>query len=150
VYVPSRREVRELLRGLPADFRVEFAGTGSGPSRVGLLLGYLERRVADAGWRFYLRLWGVPESAVGGHRDELALAAAETVRQSVAECLARPAADVAKPTQLLLWFEVGAGGVVPGAQVKPVDQYSFSAGRWWESPAAAEPPSAPDTSRHSC
>jgi hypothetical protein len=147
VYVPSWREVRELLRALPADVRVEFGGTGSGPTRVGLLLGYLERRVAGGGWRFYLRLWGVPVSAAGGHRDELAGAAAEAVRQSVAECLARPAADVVKPTQLLLRFEVAADGVVPGCRVEPVDKYSFSAGRWWEGPTAAEPARAPDRGR---
>src|SRR5262245_53103324 len=48
VYVPSRRQVRELLRGLAADFRrVEFGGTGRGAGLVGLLLGYLERRVVD-------------------------------------------------------------------------------------------------------
>jgi hypothetical protein len=73
VYVPSRREVRTLLLRLAADVRqVEFDGTGSGPSTVGLLLGYLERRVVGGSWCFYLRLWGVPKSVVEVQRDDLA------------------------------------------------------------------------------
>ena len=85
VYVPSRREIRGLLREITADVRyVEFDGTGRGRSSVGLLLGYLERRVADGRWCFYLRLWGAPESAVGERRAELAQAALGTIRQSVA------------------------------------------------------------------
>lgn len=138
VYVPSRREVRGLLRDLAADVRrVEFDGTGSGPSS-GLLLGYLERRVASGAWCFYLRLWGAPESAVGERRDELARAALGAIAQSVAECLASPPAEVVKPTQLLVWFAAGADGVVSKCSVKPVDRYSFSAGRWWESPSAEQ------------
>jgi hypothetical protein len=145
LYIPSRREVRELLRRSSGDFRrAEFDGTGSGPSSVGLLLGYLERRVAGGAWCFYLRLWGVPESAVGGHRDELASATLGAIEQSVTECLASPPAEVAKPTQLLLRFAVGADGIVPLCSVKPVDRYSFSAGNWWESPSPAEPDSAAD------
>lgn len=132
LYVPSRREVRDLLPGLTADVRrVDFAGTGSGPSSVGLLLGYLERRVADQAWCFYLRLWGVPESAVEGRCRELAQAAVHAVERSVAECLAVPASDVVKPTQLLLRFTVGADGVIPECRISPVDRYSFSAGQWW-------------------
>jgi len=139
-YVPSRRQVRDLLRDLAADVRrVEFAGTGSGASSVGLLLGYLERRVAAGGWCFYLRLWGAPESAVGGRRIELARAALAAIGQSVTECLASPPAEVAKPTQLLLRFAVDVNGVVSKCNVKPVDRYSFSAGNWWESPSAGKP-----------
>jgi hypothetical protein len=139
VYVPSRREVRDLLRVLATDVRrVEFDGTGSGPSSVGLLVGYLERRVADGGWCFYLRLWGVPESAVGDRRAELALAALEAIQRSVVECLAYPPAEVAKPTQLLLRFAVEPDGVVSRCSVKPVDRYSFSAGNWWERPSPAD------------
>ncbi|WP_435018188.1 hypothetical protein TA3x_000134 [Tundrisphaera sp. TA3] len=132
VYLPSRRQVRDLLRGLDADVRrVDFAGTGSGPSSVGLLIGYLERRVADGGWCFYLRLWGVPESSVEGRSEELALAALLSIEDSVAECLAIPATDVVKPTQLHLWFKIDAEGVIPECRVKPVAPYSFSAGQWW-------------------
>ena len=133
VYVPSRREVRDLLRDLADDVCcVKLGGTGSGLSSVGLLLGYLERRVTDGGWCFYLRLWSVPESAVGERRAELARAALEVIRQSVADCLACPPAQVAKPSQVLLRFAVEADGVVSNCSVKPVDRYSFSAGRWWE------------------
>ncbi len=139
VYIPSPREVRELLGDLAADVRrVEFTGTGSGPNPVGhLLLGYLERRVVDGAWCFYLRLRGVPESAVGDRHADLARAAINDIRRSAAECLAVPAAEVIKPTQLLLWFQVGSDGVTPKCKVEPVDQYSFSAGSWWTSPGRA-------------
>jgi hypothetical protein len=113
---------------------VEFAGTASHPSSSRLLLGYLERRVADGAWCFYLRLWGVPESTVGEYRDELARAALGAIGRAVAECLSLPAAEVVKPSQLLLCFAVGPDGVVPECRVKLVNAYSFSAARWWESP----------------
>jgi len=133
LYVPSRREVRDLLRGLAADVRrVDFAGTGSGLSSVGLLLGYLECRVADEAWCFYLRLWGVPESTVEGRSQELAQAAVHAVERSVAECLAVPASDVVQPKQLLLRFKVDNDGVIPECRIEPVDRYSFSAGQWWD------------------
>lgn len=148
VHVPSRREIRELVGRSPGDFRrVEFDGTGSGPSSVGLLLGYLERRVADGAWCFYLRLWGAPESAVGDRRDELASAALTAIEQSVAECLASPPVEVAKPTQLLLRFAVGPDGIVPRCSPRLVDRYSFSAGSWWESPGRAERDAAADRGR---
>ena len=136
VYVPSPREVRELLDELAADARrVEFDGTGSGPSRFGhLLLGYLEHRVVGGAWCFYLRLWGVHESIVGDRRDELSRATIRAVRRSVAECLAIPATDVIKPTQLLLWSHAGSDDVASECKAKPVDRYSFSAGAWWASP----------------
>ena len=68
----------------------------------------------------------------------MASAALHAIQGAIAECLASPAA-VAKPTQLLLRFAVGADGVVPKCSVKPVDRYSFSAGSWWESASRAEP-----------
>ncbi len=103
LYVPSRREIRELVRQSPGDFRwVEFDGPGRGPSPVGLLLGYLERRVAGGAWGFYLRLWGVPESAINDHRDALASATLEVIEGCVTECLASPPATAAKPMQQLL------------------------------------------------
>lgn len=132
VYVPSRREIRDLLRLAPGDVRrVDFDGTGSGLSPVGLLLGYLERRVVDSEWCFYLRLWGVPESAVGERRGDLAVEAVHAIRQSIADCLATPSAAVVKPTQLLLWFAVGTDGIVPKCSLKQVKRHSFSAGEWW-------------------
>ncbi len=135
VYVPSRRQVRELLRDLAADVRcVEFAGTGRGPTSIGLQLGYLERRVADDAWCCYLRLRGVPEAAVAGRRDELARAALRAIRQSVAECVATPAAAVVRPSRLHLLFEVGADGPISRCFVRSVDQNTFWAGCWWSSP----------------
>ncbi len=71
LYVPSRREARDLLRQLGVDVRrVELDGPGSGTGPVGLLLGYLERRVAEGRWCFLLRLWGAPEAAVGERGEE--------------------------------------------------------------------------------
>jgi hypothetical protein len=67
----------------------------------------------------------------GGRRDELAGAAVRAIEQSVAECLARPAAEGVKTTQLLLWFAVEVDGVIPKCRVEPVDRYSFSGGCWW-------------------
>ncbi len=125
VYVPSRREVRDLLRGLGANVRgVKFDGTGGGLSSFGtLLLGYLERRVADEGWCFFLRLSGVPKSALGNRHAELSCAALEAIRQSVSECLMLPPAEVTKPTRLLLFFSFEAEGVVSRCSVKPGDQF---------------------------
>jgi hypothetical protein len=116
--------------------RVDFGGTGSGLRSGKLLLGYLERRVVENVWLFYLRLWGVPQAAVEGQRDELARAAIHAIGHSVAECLAVPAMGTIKPTQLLLWFSLGTGHVVPTCKVDLVDQYSFSAGQWWASPSS--------------
>ncbi|HEY1191656.1 MAG TPA: hypothetical protein VGE74_28745 [Gemmata sp.] len=145
VYVPSRRAVRDSVRRSSADFwRVEFAGTGRGPSDAGLLLGYLERRVAGGMWCFYLCLWGAPESVVAGHREELASSALVAIEASVAACLASPPAGVVEPTQLLLRFALEADRAVPGCEVRPVDRYSFSAGRWWESPNRPGPAPGPD------
>jgi hypothetical protein len=135
-----------LLGDLSADVRcVQFDGTGRGPSPVGLLLGYTERRVVGGAWCFYLRLWGVPERAVSERRAELARAALGAIRQSVVECLARRPAEVVKPTQFLLRFHIEAEGVVDKCSVKPVDRYSFAAGRWWECPSPAAPVAAEGT-----
>lgn len=135
LYAPSRRQVRKLLSTLGADVRhVRLNGTGRGPWSSGsFLLGYLEHRVIEGAWCFYLCLWGVPESAVAGHRDELAQAALDAIGRSVAECLANPATEVVKPTQLLLWFQVGEENVISKCRVDAVDGYSFSAGNWWAS-----------------
>jgi hypothetical protein len=112
---------------------VDFGGTGSGLRSGTLLLGYLERRVVDGAWCFYLQLWGVPEAAVEGQRDELARAAIHVIGHSVVKCLAISAAEVVEPSQLLLWFRIGASGVIPECKVRPVGPYSFSAGHWWAS-----------------
>jgi hypothetical protein len=135
VYVPSRRQLRNLLSLMPADVRrIDLDGTGRRPGPTGLLLGYLEQRVIDRAWCFYLRLWGVPTSALGERQDELAAVALGAIRQYMADCLAKPAAEVSRPTQTLLWFALGAGGIQPRCRVKQVDRRSFSAGAWWVSP----------------
>ncbi|MCE5269648.1 MAG: hypothetical protein LLG00_17360 [Planctomycetaceae bacterium] len=133
VYIPSRREIRDLLRTLNADYRrVEFGGTGSCPNSVSLLLGYVQTHVVDGAWRFYLRLWGVPEAVVNNYRDELAHAALDAIGRSTKDCLASRPTDVSKSTQTLLRFGIQADGIVCKCSTRPIDQYSFSAGRWWE------------------
>lgn len=135
VYIPTRRQVRDLFRTIPADVRkVEFNGTGSGHGSTGLLLGYIERRVVDGAWRFYLRLWGVPAADLSGRADDLAAAALANIREAVVECLRIPAAETVKPTQVLLRFDVAADAITSHVRVKPVDQFSFSAGAWWADP----------------
>jgi hypothetical protein len=114
---------------------VEFAATGGGPSSVGIRLSYLDPRVVDGAWCFYLRLWGVPESAMAERRDELARAALQEVRQSVAEFLSAPAATVVRPTQLHLFFDLREDGPTSRCSVEPIGPYSFSAGCWWASPS---------------
>jgi hypothetical protein len=146
IYVPSRRQVRTLLNTLVADVRcVQFDGTGRHPGPVGMLLGYLERRVIEKAWCFYLRFWGVPEAAVADQRDALAAVALRAIGDSVAECLAQPAADVIKPTHLLLRFSVQAANIVAKCTIKPVDKYSFSAGCWWASSGGAEQKGGPQS-----
>jgi hypothetical protein len=136
VYVPSRRQVRDPLCSIGADVRrVEFGGTGSGHGSVGVLLGYVERRVAGGAWTFYLRLWGVPETDLSGRAAELAQAALAAIGASVAECAASPAAETIKPTQVLLRFEIGEAGVTSRVSVEPLGQFSFSSGTWWADPA---------------
>ena len=148
VYVPSRKEIRDLRSGLSADLRcVEFDGTGGRPSSVGITLGYLEQRVVDGAWCFYLRLWGVPKSAVEDRRGELARAALRAIGQSVARCLAVPAAAVVKPTQLHLVFEVGPNGAISKCYTKPVGMFSFSSGCWWANPRPAQPRTVADPPR---
>ena len=119
--------------------RVEFAGTGSGTGRVGLSLGYLEHRVVDGGVALLPSALGRASVGSEDQRDELAEVALHVVRQSVARCLAVPAATAVKPMQLYLLFELGPNGVIPKCRVDVVDQYSFSAGCWWASPPAAKP-----------
>ena len=75
--------------------------------------------------------------AYAPEREAMARAALDAVGHSVAECLATPAAPTVGPTQLHLLFKVGADGVASRCSIGPVDQYSFSAGRWWASPSPA-------------
>jgi hypothetical protein len=140
VYIPSWREVRKMVGDLATDVRLEFGGTGRREDWVSrsldqLFLGYLERRVVDKAWRFYLQLRGIREAALEGHRDELAEAAVHAIASSVHECQARQADDVVAPTQLHLCFKITAHGVVPLCKIEPVGPYSYSAGRWWADPS---------------
>ena len=87
LFVPSKRQVRELLAGLGADVRlVELYGTGYGRSADRVSLGFVESRVVGGGWYFYLHLWGVREAVAGPVREELAAAALAEIRRYVLEC----------------------------------------------------------------
>jgi hypothetical protein len=139
LFVPSKRQIRELLGELHADVRVvEFYGTGYGRSADRLSLGFVESRVAQGGWCFYLRLWGVREEAVGAMRDELAASALSEIRRYIRECASKPAADVSKPTQFILVFCVGLDGISPKCRVKVVDRRSYPTPAWWQSELAIE------------
>jgi len=141
LFVPSKRQVRELLTELGADVRlVEFYGTGYGRSPDRLSLGFVESRVVDGGWRFYLRLWGVPEAVAGPVREELAAAALAEVGRYIRECAGQAPAAVVKPAQLYLSFRVEAGEVRPACRVSLVGKTSsFPTRTWWTTAAAAEP-----------
>lgn len=133
LFVPSKRQIKELLAGIGADVRlVEMYGTGSSRSLDRVSLGYVESRVVQAGWCFYLRIWGVKEAIVGSTRDEIAAAALQSIGEYIRECVKRPPADVTKPTQMLLVFRMGAEGVRTCCHTKVVGRYSFRSPTWWE------------------
>lgn len=135
VIVPSKRAMRELLRRLGADVRlVEYVGTESWPKATHFSLGFLESRVADGGWRFYLRLWGVRESMVGAYREAAAQAVLAEIERYIHSCIRQRPADVIKPAQLYLSFEIKDGDVQSRCRVKIKDKYSFSTGDWWLDP----------------
>jgi hypothetical protein len=134
VYVPSPREIRTLLNEFPGGIRrMELGGTGWDCSSSGQLsLGFLERRVVDRTWCFYIKIWGVRESAVDGRRDEISRVVIEAVRRSIVECSAIPAADWIKPTQLSLWLDICLDGVHSKCSNRTVP-YFYPTGSWWMS-----------------
>lgn len=132
VYVPSPREIRSLLNEFSGGIRrMELGGTGWDCSSSGQLsLGFLERRVVDNTWCFYINISGVRESAVDGRRDEISRAVIKAVRRSIVECSAIPAADWIKPTQLDLWFRIDLDGVHSECSKRTVP-YLYPTGFWW-------------------
>lgn len=132
LFVPSKRQVRDLLVCLEADVRlVEFSGTSAVRAEGRLSLGYVESRVVDGGWRFYLRLWGARSSEVGEWRQRLSQAALGEIERYIRACLGERPTDVTKPVQLYLSFRIDAGDIRSQCRAKVVDRYSFSAGEWW-------------------
>jgi hypothetical protein len=137
LFVPSKRQVRDLLRRLDADVRlVEFHGTHIDRMAGRLCLGYMEARAVDGGWRFYLRVWGVREAAVGPIREEVAGAALAEIERCIRDCLDRPPADIIKPSQLSLSFRVDPDGVHSECRTRVLGRHSYSPHAWWE----CEPP----------
>ncbi len=133
-FVPSKRQVRNFLARLNADVRlVEFVGTGwSGSASDRLSLGFVESRVVESRWCFYLRLWGVREAAVGGLRNELAGVALGEMECYIRGRRALPPDVTIKPTQLYLPFRVVNGSIQSACREKAKDRRAFPSGEWWE------------------
>jgi len=133
LFVPPRRGVRELLAELSADVRlVEFMGTGSGKSPERVSLGFMESRVDQGSWCFYLRLWGVREALARPVVDELSKAALSEIKRYIRSCLAQRAADTIKPAQMYLDFCIKDGNVHSNCRIKTKDRYSFPTVKRWE------------------
>ena len=144
LFVPSKRQVRELLAEPGADVRlVEFYGTGYGRNPHRLSLGLVESRVVGGSWCFYLHLWGVREAVAGPVREELADAVLAEIGRYIRGCAGQLPADTVKPAQLYMVFRVEAGEVRPECRVSPVGKLRRSRyDRWWAIGAEAEPSAA--------
>src|SRR5262245_25327479 len=135
-FVPSKRQVRELLAQLDADMRlVEFFGTGSGQRSDWLSLGFVESRVEQAGWCFYIRLWGIRETTADSAGEKLAETAVADIKKYIRGCLRQPPSAVTKPAQLILSYHLEAMGITSKGRVKEVGRYSFPTPSWWENAA---------------
>jgi hypothetical protein len=134
-FVPSQRRVRDWLAQLGADVRfVEYEGTGRKSAERWVSLGFLESRVVDGYWCFYLRFWGIQEKRVKPLLKELSETALGTIARYIRDCLNRQAAETTKPEQLLLVFRVEDGKIHSACWVKLKDRYSFPTGNWWQEP----------------
>jgi hypothetical protein len=132
LFVPSKRQVRNLLAELDADVRrVEFYGTGYGHITDRLSLGFVESRVIEGRWCFYLHIWGIRESVAEPMRDELTVTALVEIGQYIRKCISEPAAGTIKPAQLYLSFRLESGGVQAACSVSPVRKTLFPTGSWW-------------------
>jgi hypothetical protein len=132
LYVPSKRRLRDLLAELDADVRrVEFAGTAYGDRTDRLSLGFVESRVIEDGWCFYLHLWGLRESVAGPVREELTVTALAEIGLYVKKCISEPAACTIKPAQLVLSFRLESGGVQADCRASTGKKTPFSTGSWW-------------------
>jgi hypothetical protein len=132
IYVPSRRHTRALLDRLGADVRaVVYQGTASRPVAAWLSLGFVEARVVEGAWCFYLRFWGLPEALAGPVREGLSDSALGEVERFIGACLATRPDETAKPTQLHLSFALEDGAIRSTCRAKVVDRYSYPTGDWW-------------------
>jgi hypothetical protein len=150
LFVPSRRQVRQLLADLGADVRlVEFFGTASGGTLDWISLGFVESRVVEGSWRIYLRLWGVREAIIGPVQEELAAMAVAEMRRYIRACAGQSPAAVRKPAQMSLAFRVSGEGIASACRVRAVDRRSFPTPAGWESEVHAEAGPAADRGLHS-
>ena len=135
VFVPSKHQVRELVGRLKGEVRVvEYGRTEPHPKESRVSLGFLESRVVNERWCFFLRLWGVREDILGIRREELGQAALAEIEGYIrCRLRQRPAATI-KPAQLYLSFTVGGEGIRSTCRAKIKDKYSFSTGDWWLDP----------------
>jgi hypothetical protein len=134
LFVPSRRQVRQLLANLRADVRlVELSGTASGQTPDWISLGFVESRLVEGGCRFYLRLWGVRKSVAGPVQEELAAAALAEIRRYIRERAGQPPAAPLQSTQLSLAFRRAGEEIRSACRVRAVDRRSFPTPIGWES-----------------
>jgi hypothetical protein len=140
-FVPSKRQVRELLTELGADVRlVEFYGTSYGRNPDRLSFGLVESRVVAGGWCFYVHLQGVREAVARPVREALVAAALAEISRYIRGCTGQPPADTVKPAELELSFRVEADEVRSECRVSPVGKLLRSRyDRWWAIGAEAEP-----------
>ena len=134
LFVPSRRQVRQLAADLGTDVRlVEFFGTSHSTNPHWISLGFVESRVVDDAWRFYLRLWGVRDAIAGPVQEELAATALAEIGKYVQGCIFQLPTAVNKPTQLSLAFRVTAAEIGSACTTRPVSRRSFPTPAGWES-----------------
>jgi hypothetical protein len=135
-FVPSKRRLKELLTELVADVRlVELYGTTKyGREASWLVVGFIESRVIEGGWRFYLRLNGSWEETVEPMRAELEAAALAEIERYIRGCVCQPPTEIIKPEQFTLAFRIEPGGVRPRCSVTPFAKPTFhSTPPWWRS-----------------
>src|SRR5262245_1167280 len=102
-FVPAKRRVRDWLSQLDADVRlVEYVGTGRRSVEGWISLGFLESRVVDGCWRFYLRFWGIPEEQGKPVLEELSGVVLGVIARYICDCLDQQPAETIKPEQLHL------------------------------------------------
>jgi hypothetical protein len=133
LYVPSKRRLRKVLDRLDVDRSVvRFGGTGYRESPQRITLGFLESRVVENRWCFYLGLRGIPESVVGDLQDELSAVAVDEIDRYIRSCFHQPHPAGVNPSQFYLNFRAEDGRVHAECYQKAISRYSYSTGEWWK------------------
>ncbi len=132
LFLPTKRHLKAVLSEFGPDVRlVEFHGTGYGSQQDRVSLGFIEARVVDGRWAFYLRLWGVREAVVGAVSESLAAAAVAEIRRYIGECVRREPSDIVKPAQFRLSFRVIPDEITAECKARDVDRFSYPTREWW-------------------